>query len=140
MKNAINVIEPYRWNGMWVFDDREVGLKREPFVSGADLLCDQLATVNGEPFDRFTLIFSEHEFPGHQLHLRLKRVEKVGHTYVTDSKQEAWLCPALLLYFNKPPKHIYAQAKHHVKFNQHKRRHPWHQYQNFSTTRPWPGA
>lgn len=26
MKNSIFVIKPYKWNGMWVFDDERVGL------------------------------------------------------------------------------------------------------------------
>ena len=36
MKNAIFVIKPYKWNGMWVFDDERVYLDKEPFVAGAD--------------------------------------------------------------------------------------------------------
>ena len=35
MKNSIFVIKPYKWNGMWVFDDERVGLDKEPFVAGA---------------------------------------------------------------------------------------------------------
>ena len=34
--NTLNVIVPYKWEGMWVFDDPRVGLSKEPFVSGAD--------------------------------------------------------------------------------------------------------
>jgi hypothetical protein len=34
--NAINVIAPYKWHGMWVFDDPRVGLVQEPSVAGAD--------------------------------------------------------------------------------------------------------
>ena len=36
MQNALMVIYPYKYQGMWVFDDEAVGLVREPFVSGAD--------------------------------------------------------------------------------------------------------
>ena len=43
--NAINVIFPYKWNGVWVFDDERVGLEKEPFVAGADVLPDK-ATVD----------------------------------------------------------------------------------------------
>jgi hypothetical protein len=32
--NELRVLNVYRYNGMWVFDDEEVGLSREPFVSG----------------------------------------------------------------------------------------------------------
>ena len=31
MKNAIFVIKPYKWNGMWVFDDERVLLERAVF-------------------------------------------------------------------------------------------------------------
>ena len=34
-QNSIHVIFPYRKNGVWMFDDEAVGLKQEPFVSGA---------------------------------------------------------------------------------------------------------
>ena len=34
--NAIRAIHPYRHQGLWVFGDETVGLRQEPFVSGAD--------------------------------------------------------------------------------------------------------
>ena len=40
MKNSIFVIKPYKWNGMWVFDDERVGLDKKPFVAGADTMID----------------------------------------------------------------------------------------------------
>jgi hypothetical protein len=40
--NAINVIAPYRYLGMWVFDDPRVELVAEPFVGGADTMIDQI--------------------------------------------------------------------------------------------------
>jgi len=33
--NAIRAIHPFRYEGLWVFDDETVGLRQEPFVSGA---------------------------------------------------------------------------------------------------------
>lgn len=44
--NAIFVIAPYKWEGMWVFDDPQVGLHREPFVSGADVMMDSGMTTS----------------------------------------------------------------------------------------------
>ena len=32
MTNALNVIYPYKCEGLWVFDDPRVGLDKEPFV------------------------------------------------------------------------------------------------------------
>lgn len=133
--NAIRVIEPYRHAGMWVFDDPAVNLRKEPFVGGADDLCEALATVKGVPHDRFTLVFSDEEFPGYQLHLKLKSVDKVGQTYKTDDGKEAWLCPALLKYFLAPPKHLYAQAKYQVKYAAKRPAHPWQTYHQFSPSR-----
>lgn len=48
--NAINLIVPYRYEGMWVFDDPRVGLDKEPFVSGADTMIDRLVAdiANGQ--------------------------------------------------------------------------------------------
>ena len=40
--NTLNFINPYRYEGMWVFDDPRVGLDKEPFVSGADTMIDVL--------------------------------------------------------------------------------------------------
>ncbi len=40
--NAIGIIAPYKYEGMWVFDDSAVGLTREPFIAGIDEMIDQL--------------------------------------------------------------------------------------------------
>jgi len=39
--NAISVIAPYKYLGMWVFDDEKVGLVQEPFVGDADQIIGQ---------------------------------------------------------------------------------------------------
>ena len=60
MKNAIFVIKPYKWNGMWVFDDERVGLVKEPFVAGADTMIDTAVELKGisDADDGFLMIFS----------------------------------------------------------------------------------
>ena len=40
--NALIAIHPYKTQGMWVFDDAAVGLREEPFVSGADTIIDRM--------------------------------------------------------------------------------------------------
>jgi hypothetical protein len=40
--NAVIAIHPYKAKGMWVFDDPEVGLRQESFVSGADAIIDRM--------------------------------------------------------------------------------------------------
>jgi hypothetical protein len=69
--NAINVIAPYKWHGMWVFDDPRVGLIQEPFVAGADTMIDRVVADIPDAEHGFTLIFSTTPFPGYQLLPRL---------------------------------------------------------------------
>lgn len=45
--NELIAIHPYKAGGIWVFDDSAVGLRQEPFVSGADAIIDRL--VQGIP-------------------------------------------------------------------------------------------
>lgn len=45
--NAIMVIYPYKYEGMWVFDDESAGLDKEPFVEGADELIGRAVEMKG---------------------------------------------------------------------------------------------
>ena len=63
--NAINLIVPYRYEGMWVFDDTRVGLDKEPFVSGADTMIDVLVADIPNAQKGFRLLFSATPFPGY---------------------------------------------------------------------------
>jgi hypothetical protein len=110
--NAINVIAPYKHHGMWVFDDPRVGLVQEPFVAGADTMIDRVVDDIPNAEQGFTLIFSASPFPGHQHRLDWQRGDTEGNWYYSEElKSEGWLCPALLLYFNEAPKHLYVQVK-----------------------------
>lgn len=110
--NALRVIHPYRYEGMWVFDDEKVGLLQEPFVSGADTVIDRMVDAIPGAADGFTLIFSDKPFPGYQVALEWRREEHEGNWYYApDLDMEGWLCPALFKYFDKAPARIYAQFK-----------------------------
>ena len=114
LKNSITVIKPYRWEGLWVFDDERVDLDKEPFVGGADTLIDiaiqQKAISKAE--DGFLLLFSADPFPGADFHLEWVREELGGNVYVwREANHEGWLCPALLKYFDSPPSDIFIQLK-----------------------------
>jgi hypothetical protein len=116
MPNQIMTIRPYRWNGLWVFDDESVGLHREPFVAGADTIIDAaVARLDIPNADQgFLALFSAEKFPGHNLELTWTRSEDGGRSnYYHDpaANLEGWLCPALLKYFPQPPKKIYAQLR-----------------------------
>lgn len=110
--NAINVIAPYKYLDMWVFDDPRVGLAQEPFVAGADTMIDRVVAQIPGAEKGFTMIFSGSSFPGHQFRLEWRRPDSTGNWYFSPELGiEGWLCPALLKYFDEPPKEIYVQVK-----------------------------
>lgn len=110
--NSIRVIHPYKYEGVWVFDDEKVGLIQEPFVSGADDIIEKLVTNIPNAEDGFSLIFSDTPFPGHQAEFEWNREEAGGNWYTFKQLgMEGWLCPAMFKYFDAAPKNIYAQFK-----------------------------
>ena len=112
MKNSIFVIKPYRWEGMWVFDDPAVGLVREPFVGGADTMIDVATAHLPKAQEGFLAVFSASYFPDAQIVLEWLREEGGGNVYRWAEKgMEGWLCPALLRYFEQAPAKLYVQVK-----------------------------
>lgn len=110
--NAMNVISPYKHNGLWVFDDAEKGLHREPFVAGADSIIDVAVKDLPKAENGFNLVFSAHAFPGYHLRFDRGEAEADGYWYESrDLRMKGWLCPALFKYFDQAPQHIYAQFK-----------------------------
>ena len=112
MNNSIFVIKPYKWEGMWVFDDDRVGLVKEPFVGGADTIID-VATSHIPNADKgFLAVFSATGFPGAQIALDWLKAEGGGNVYRwADKNMDGWLCPALLRYFTEPPAKLFIQVK-----------------------------
>ena len=112
MANALNVIYPYKYEGMWVFDDAKVGLDKEPFVEGADTMIDHVLAMKSlqNPEAGFRLVFSAGEFPRYDVKFDWVREGEGGNWYKSEEFQmEGWLCPALFKYFDKAPKQIYAR-------------------------------
>jgi len=110
--NSLIAIHPYKTQGMWVFDDPAVGLREEPFVSGADTIIDHMVRDLPGAEDGFTLLFSATPFPGFSLELEWARADLSGNWYTAKSiGMEGWLCPALLKYFEAPPSKLYAQFR-----------------------------
>jgi hypothetical protein len=62
----------------------------------------------------FLLSFSDQPFDGHDVERRWLRGDALdGNWYEGDvlgEYMENWLCPALLLYFEKPPKRLYVRC------------------------------
>jgi len=120
MANKIYVIRPYKWYGIWVFDDPAVGLTREAFVAGADDMIDLAVKTRGieNPENGFLLIFSDSEFPGYDFKLNWIQPSGTGNIYETTLEQggeqvtqQGWLCAALGLYYPEPPKNLYVTVR-----------------------------
>jgi hypothetical protein len=112
MHNSIFVIKPYKWEGLWVFDDANVGLVKEPFVAGADTIIDVATAHLPNAAKGFLAVFSGNFFPTAQVVLEWAREEGGGNVYRWMEKDmEGWLCPALLRYFSEPPAKLYIQVK-----------------------------
>ncbi|HXJ43250.1 MAG TPA: DUF6717 family protein [Bryobacteraceae bacterium] len=111
--NSINVISPYKFAGrMWVFDDPRHGLVQEAFISGADVVIDRAVAHIPNAAGGFLLIFASIAFPGHTFRLEWRRSDSEGNWYYApDFDVEGWLCPALLKYFETPPRQIFFQVK-----------------------------
>src|SRR3954453_9237129 len=114
MPNQITTLRPYKWNGLWVFDDDRVNLHREPFVGGADTIIDVALEERKipNPDAGFLILFSSDPFPGADLELPHVHGHPSagGNPYRWEGHDlEGWLCPALLRSFPPDPKKPYAQ-------------------------------
>ena len=115
-QNSINVLKPYKWESMWVFDDDRTSLVREPFVAGVPEILETLLHEQGIPLEEaekgFRLIFSASPFPGHQLAATRAEEEGGGRWYEeSTSKARGWLCPALFKYFTTAPENLYVRVE-----------------------------
>lgn len=110
--NSLYTLRPYKYQASWVFDDPAVGLEREPFVFGIDVMIDRLVATIPNADQGFRLVFSPHAFPGYAAKLEWRREETGGNWYFSPTFQiEGWLCPALFKYFDTAPKELYAKAE-----------------------------
>jgi hypothetical protein len=110
--NSIGLIAPYKYEGMWVFDDPAVGLRREPFVAGIDTMIDRRVASIPNAEAGFRLLFSASPFPGYAVEIEWRREEYGGNWYYSRQfNMEGWLCPALFKYFDKAPPKLYVRAE-----------------------------
>jgi hypothetical protein len=131
---------PYQSGANWVFDDKAAGLKAEPFVLGASEMITKLleakkmlqdGKLRGR-VDAFELTFSATVFDGFDVRLRqiskydgarrfnirTNNLPRQGTWYDAIVPYEdksgplmtCWLCPALLCYFQFPPKELFVGA------------------------------
>jgi predicted NUDIX family NTP pyrophosphohydrolase len=78
--NSLIVIAPYWFEGTWVFDDDQVGLHREPFVTGVPEIINELVKDIPDAKRGFRLTCSETAFPGFQRKLTWVRAENGGNS------------------------------------------------------------
>lgn len=110
--NSLFVIAPYKYEGMWVFDDPRVGLSREPFIAGIDTMIDRMVADIPQAEKGFRAVFSAAPFPGSTEKLEWRREESGGNWYYNERfKMEGWLCPALFKYFPTAPKTIFVKVE-----------------------------
>jgi len=109
---------PYLDGGTWVFDDERTGLQGEAFVLGAtDMISAVVQAKAIAGAERgFALTFSAQPFEGHDVRLVWQRPDPSGsgNWYAGEAagkQMECWLCPALLLYFQTPPREIFVRAE-----------------------------
>lgn len=116
MANEIMAIYPYRYQNTWVFDDEQVLLEKEPFVSGIPEMIDLLVRDIPTAEFGFRMLFSQNPFPGYQAELVWLREEYEGNWYTWEAQGlEGWLCPALFRYFRETPNKIYCKAEPLIK-------------------------
>ena len=112
MSNSIGIIFPYKHEEMWVFDDEETGLAKEPFVSGMPQILDLLTQDLLGSNRKFALLFSQTPFPGYQIKMTWQKSEYGGNWYLWQEKSlSGWLCPALFKYFDYAPPEIYCKCE-----------------------------
>ena len=117
---------PYELSpGLWVFDDREVGLKEEAFVFGISEMITSLIDKNPvpDPSRGFSLTFSATPFD-HHVELMWQETgdgspidspegRSSGNWYageLDDEEMKGWLCPALFHYFESTPTKIFVRV------------------------------
>lgn len=112
-QNSVMVIAPYKWEGLWVFDDPVTGLKREALISGMPEILERLLKEQGiaDGEKGFKLIFSAGPFPGYHVEGTWTREEYGGNWYTTEKGEQGWLCSALFKYFPRAPQKIYARVE-----------------------------
>src|SRR5207248_4983243 len=65
--NSLMVIVPYKYEGLWVFDDAAVGLSKEPFIAGIDSLIDKRRRIFRTRSTDFARSLAPDDFPARAL-------------------------------------------------------------------------
>ena len=115
MTTTIMTIYPYKYEGLWVFDDPYMRLEKEPFVLRDDDIIDMMVLPLKNADDGLKLLFSKTDFDGSQ-HILTRLFSDDGgwHYLHKDSGMQGWLSPALFKYFNDAPEILYLAAVNEI--------------------------
>ena len=72
---------------MWAFDDPNVGLVKEPFVGGADIMIDRATAAIPNADRGFLAVFSADYFPDAQIVLEWVLEDGGGNVYRWKAKE-----------------------------------------------------
>lgn len=126
---GVKVIRPYRRNDRWVFerdgkifDMAPAGMTEatlSPVMVGADRVISAGCQAKGiDPESGFNLLFSEEYFPMADVLFTLAEGKFDGWVYNVDGLnmkvnegQQAWVCPYLSFFYEKPPKFLYLKLE-----------------------------
>lgn len=107
---SVMTIYPYKDEGMWVFDEPDYDILKEPFVCGMGEIIDEvLRRENIQDADYgFACHFSALPFTGasHQLTFLYEDTGGAWYRHTTTG-MEGWLCPVLYMYFDASPGEIF---------------------------------
>lgn len=104
----VTTIKPYWHNAAWVFDDPVRGWWAKPFQGRSAEMVDQMLRQARLPLKQsFVIAFADRDWPGvgYRLVLEWARENSGGHWYRWSGTEA--LYPALVQYFDAPPKQIY---------------------------------
>jgi hypothetical protein len=111
--NSIQILRPWKEGSTWMFDDEEIGVRREAFVGGASEMITALMDhfgVSPNQDGKIDLIFSHLPFPKAE---QLTFVSgDTGGVIFSWNKMVAWFCPCFFNYFDRDnvPTNLYAQV------------------------------
>lgn len=110
MKQTLHL---YKQSNVWLFDDEEKEITAEPFVEGSSELISEIQKRAGLSGDRLSILFSDTPFveSQHELFWQSSRDNGTWNQYHSkELHMDNWLCPVLLVYFDKVPKRLYVKV------------------------------
>ncbi len=107
--NVVNILYPYRSKqGIWAFDDEQLGIVGEPFIGEINIMIDMYAKGS----KNLIIYISSNPLPGQSLSLTKYNDGGTEGLYQLDGTEIiGYLCPCTLNYFPGYPERIYARIE-----------------------------